>query len=615
MGAARAKELLAKFAKKLSAMEDGTGRDNYLNKVAFIMGRYVGADLIAEEEVKAALREAALASGMLVQKVDEKLRRVVDDGKRKPITAEDLVLPEYEARPDGTYWRKPVKDGHVTVKLANFSARIVEDVKLDDGSGETQRVFALEGSLGRAQVPAKTYNNMQWVRDAWGLRANITPGQNHAQHLANAITTLSDDAREVTVYTHLGWREINGRWVYLHAGDGVGAEVRLEGKLARYTLPPVTDIRAAVCASLKLLDLAPAQLAYPLWGAVYRAPLGEWAPATAALYLHGPTGVRKTAVALLPQAHFAPGLDEPAANWEGTANALERIAFQAKDAVLLVDDYVLKEGATVQDRARLYHTAERLIRGNANRGGRARLTADLRSRPEWYSRTLLVITGEDLPAGHSLRARMLMVAVGASDVNLEVLTELQGQRSLLAEATAGYVAWLAGQDKATFGRRQNELRAVAVSELKGAHARTAENVAVFQLGVETALRFAVEVGAIDRDEADERRAVSWSALVALAREQAQLLHSQNPAERFISLVGSLLSSGRAHVAHVGGYAPDNAEAMGWRAVARDEDAQEIGAGRVAASVGSKTSCCTSSRRPPTPKRSPWPPPSTARWPC
>ena len=171
--------------------------------------------------------------------------------------------------------------------------------------------------------------------------------------------------------------------------------------------------------------------------------------------------------------------------------------------------------------------------------------------------------------GHSLRARMMMVEVGGDDVDLEVLTEMQERRGMLAEATAGYVAWLADRDKAAFGPRQVELRGNAIKELKTAHGRTAENVAVFQIGVETALRFAVEVGALSEQEAEEHVAESWDVLITLAKEQALLLQSQNPAERFLNLIGAAISSGRAHVAGTHGGEPDNPEAMGWQMVARE----------------------------------------------
>ena len=301
--------------------------------------------------------------------------------------------PSIRRTPTGTYWYKPAKGGHERVRLADFSAKIIEDVRLDDGSGEEPaRVRASRARSAARSVPAKIYNAMHWVREQWGVRANITPGQSCAQHLANAITSLSD-AREVTVYTHTGWRKVGERWIYLHGGEGVGAEVRLDGPLASYALPAVTDIRAAMCASLQMLKVAPAHVAYPLWGAVYRAPLGEFAPMTAALGLVGSSGVMKTTLALLGQAHFAPGLgSRPAANFASASNFNERLAFQAKDTLLLVDDFAPQ--GTQQDVARMHQNADRLIRGNANQGGRGRLTADIRARPEWYPRGGVIITGQ-----------------------------------------------------------------------------------------------------------------------------------------------------------------------------------------------------------------------------
>ena len=504
---------------------------------------------------------------------------------------------EYEARADGTYWRKrtesgsvwiklanfsaKVVSGSVWIKLANFSAKVVEDVVVDDGSVEEQRVFVIEGSPGRAHVSADSFNSARWVTRSFGARACVAPGQGTGQRFLDAVKKLgADELLERRVFAHTGWRKISGAWTFLHAGCGGGVEVRLDGALAHYVLPAVTDVRAAVLASLRMLDLAPARVAYPLFGAVYRAPLGEWAPITASLFLHGKTGGRKTAVAMIVQAHFAPGLDAPAANWEATANALERTAFLAKDVGLVVDDYVLKDGASALDRARLHHAAERLVRGNANRGGRGRLTADLRARPEWYSRAMLTITGEDLPVGHSLRARTMMVEIGGDDVDLEVLTEMQERRGMLAEATAGYVAWLADRDKAAFGPRQIELRGNAIKELKTAHGRTAENVAVFQIGVETALRFAVDVGALSEQEAEEHVKKSWDVLIALAKEQALLLQSQNPAERFLNLIGAAISSGRAHVASsTHDQAPEKPEAMGWQVVALGSGGEPIWRGQ------------------------------------
>ena len=329
---------------------------------------------------------------------------------------------------------------------------------------------------------------------------------------------------------------------------------------------------------------------------------------TAALGLVGSSGVMKTTLALLGQAHFAPGLgSRPAANFASTSNFNERLAFQAKDTLLLVDDFAPQ--GTQQDVARMHQNADRLIRGNANQGGRGRLTADIRARPEWYPRGGVIITGEDIPRGHSCRARALVCEMQAGDVDVAKLTELQDKTLLLNEAMAGYVAWVAGQDKAAFGQRQRELRA----KTTGTHARTPENVAVMQLGIETALRFAVEVGALDQTEAKEREQEAWEAMQKLARAQEQLLLTERPAERFLSLVGSLLSSGRAHVVRLHGREePLNPEAMGWRVVAHTEEAREVWRGQGSCIGWVERMTYTSTPTPLTPRSNGWPVRSTPR---
>jgi len=145
----------------------------------------------------------------------------------------------------------------------------------------------------------------------------------------------------------------------------------------------------------------------------------------------------------------------------------------------------------------------------------------------------------------------------------------------LSEAISGYVAWLANQEKNLFALRQRELRKCAI----GTHARTPENIAAIQLGVETALRFAVEVGALTAFEAENHKDQSWKALLTLAAAQDHLLKSESPAQRFLALLSTVLSSKQGHVEHTSGYAPEPLAAFGWEVVARDNDGCAIVCGQ------------------------------------
>ena len=169
---------------------------------------------------------------------------------------------------------------------------------------------------------------------------------------------------------------------------------------------------------------------------------------------------------------------------------------------------------------------------------------------------------------------MIILELNNGEARKERLTELQGKVEQLGEAMAGYISFVAGQDKKAFLIRERELR----SQAQGPHNRTPENIASIQLGIENGLRFAVECGAIKKKEAEEHRKKSWEVLLKLAGEQALFLSSESPADRFINLIGAILASGRAHVTTVSGEEPNNKMALGWKLVKLSEEGEEMWSG-------------------------------------
>jgi hypothetical protein len=295
---------------------------------------------------------------------------------------EDEAPPAvYEATPNGMVWNKPTRDGVSPTPLTNFTARIVSDVVEDDGA-EERHTFEVEAEVGgrtrRFEVPAISYAPMGWVARHLGAGAFVYPGFGYEKHAAVAIQSLSGEIAEHKVFAHAGWREIDGAWAYLHAGGAIGpngplagVEVAMgDGRLGDLVLPdPPGDeaLVGAVRASLRLLDLAPPEVAYPLLAAVYRAPLGEAAPVDLSLHVSGPTGAHKTELTAMAQAHYGSAFDgrNLPGNWESTDNALEKQAFLLKDAVFTVDDFA--PTGTTGDVARLHRRADRLLRPDVGR--------------------------------------------------------------------------------------------------------------------------------------------------------------------------------------------------------------------------------------------------------
>ena len=553
--------------------------------------------------------------------------RVIEGGPTSASTAPVVEAGSYFITRDGMIaWRKETREGVVPQVLCNFTARIVAEEVLDDGA-EQRTVFVIEGELPGhrplppTRVPAERYPTMNWVTEAWGTAPVIFAGQGKRDHLRAAIQMLSGSVPRRTVYGHFGWRRIGNRWAYLHSGGAIGSEGTIEdvevdtstdGLLScQLPLPEGAALADAVRASLALLDLGPDTITAAVLGATYRAPLGEPSPIDFALHLAGPTGAFKTELAALAQAHFGAAFNgrHLPASWADTANMLEKKAFLAKDALLVVDDFA--PTGTTTDVQRLHREADRLFRAVGNRAGRARMRADGSSRPTYYPRGMLISTGEEIPSGQSLRARLLVLELTPGDITAVALSSAQAAATngLLAAAMAGYLCWLASRIddlKAALPERRRTLRDTLAQGID--HRRTPDVAASLIVGWEIFLRFAEESGAISRIDADAllsrvRAAVTDSADVQRAHQAGE-----EPARRFLALLAAAISSGRAHLADAdSGTHPNDAASWGWQlhAVDSGQDRGRSGGRTASGSAGSATTTSCWSRRPRSPRRRSW----------
>jgi hypothetical protein len=493
---------------------------------------------------------------------------------------------EYRQSGQGIEWLKERgKDKRADrwIPLTNFSATIESEVTLDDDV-ETRKEFELSARLrGREYaftVPASQFASLNWAIEKLGARAIVEPGQATARRVAVAIQTLSGEVPERRVFTHTGWRLIDRSWLYMHAGGALGTagpvdgiEVQLPEELQRFDLTAGApgDLCDAIDASMALCNVAPLKVTIPLLAGVYRAAVGD---VDFALHISGQTGAKKTELGALAQQHVGPGnlARVPPASWMSTGNSLEVTAFAAKDAPLLVDDFV-PQGSQV-DRARQNAQADRLFRALGNKTGRGRLTPDGRQRRVRPPRSLIISTGEEIPAGHSLRARLVIVQVQPGDVDDEKLTMAQRDAAsgAYANAMAGFIRWLASrlnEVRADLKRMTSERR---IKLPRRVHARTADNIAQLSAAWTIWLRFVAETGAMTLEEISQVEATVWQALVDLAVEQSAVQRVFDPVDRYFALVSSVLSSGRGHIASAAqpDRAPegsDVARAMGWRRLA------------------------------------------------
>ncbi|MFB3778734.1 MAG: bifunctional DNA primase/polymerase [Bryobacteraceae bacterium] len=495
----------------------------------------------------------------------------------------------YRERAGGIIRLKSGKDGsEEVVPLTNFQAHIMANIAEDDGV-EVRRSFEIEAGLqGRVStfvVPANRFTSMEWPIEHLGAAAIIQPNQKEWARVA--IQSLSDHIQERRVYTHTGWRRIGDQYLYLHGDGAIGAggavpevDVRLAGALAHYSLllpKSQQELVESVRVSLGVLEVAPDNISCPVLAAVCRACLKS---CDFTVWLGGPTGAFKSELAALAQQHYGAAMNARhlPGNFASTGNALESLAFSAKDTLLVIDDFAPHGG--VQDIARYHAAADRILRAAGNNQGRGRLSSDARLREAKPPRGLILATGEDMPRGQSIRGRTFMVEVAPGEVRTDVLTECQvaAATGKYSRTMGAFVQSLAGkydQWQTALQARVLELRSLATR----AHSRTPGIVADLYAGFEKFLEFGISAGAITAREEQALGERCWKALNGVARAQRLQQEASEPTERFLELLRGAILSGQAYVAGLDGGAAAGNGQWGWQVVGSGDRERLVSRGK------------------------------------
>lgn len=483
----------------------------------------------------------------------------------------------FEVLPNGneTIWK--------TTQLTNFTARIVGDIEEDDGV-ETKRVYELEarlngGKAARFKVNPEDFSTLGWAGKFLGAESVIFSG-NKKDCAREAIQLFSIAGKKGSpqvkiqkrkIFTHTGWRDLDdGQRVYLHAGGAIGAtgsianvEVSLPNQLQNYcpNVPAKGQIKEAIAASLEFLELGPEKITYPLYAAIWRAVLGD---SNLTVHLAGKTGSFKSSLAALCAQHFGHNMDREhlPGNWDSTANSNQLLAFTMKDALLVVDDFILKGSG--QDVHRKEKQADDLIRSVGNRAGRNRLTSYSTLQTEKYPRALILSTGEDIPSGKSLRARMLILWLKKEEIDVDRLTLAQekAREGLYEKALGGFLQWLAGQKD--LSQKIRELQGKYRADFKAEHPHTTDIIGSLLTGLRTFLEFSLEVRALSADQVNKFYNTAVEAFKSLADGQSEYQQQSDPVRAFINYLSSSLAGGRAHVKKLDFERPTTgAEFLGW----------------------------------------------------
>jgi len=459
-------------------------------------------------------------------------------------------------------------------QLCNFTAEIIEEIQFVDGKG-SQNTLKIKGKQGEnklppIEVPAEKFASMSWVTPLWGVGAVICPIANAERDIRAAIQ-LNSKPKQTVIYTHLGWAMIGKDQGYLTAEgaitkDGLNEKVKVQlpHELNQYKIRPAEDDatqRDAIVATLNLRHLAPPKLIWPMIVSTIRPTIG---PVDYALHVAGRTGTFKSELAAIMQSHYGEEMDARRlpGSWSSTANALEAQCYKAKNALFVVDDFV-PYGTSYQVR-QYQKTADQIFRGQGNQSGRARLTDVSKLQETMYPRGLVFSTGEDVPTGHSIRARMMIIELTPGDITTEYLTKAQHARPLYNVALGSFIKWMASQDhNAVRSLHKERAKEMRKNFLEIGHTRTPAMVADMIATIALFICFAYDVKAITEKRGEELTKEASDAIIEISSEQKIYLESQDPTDAFMQGLKMVFDTKVGHLRACDGGIPPNPEEFGW----------------------------------------------------
>ena len=286
------------------------------------------------------------------------------------------------------------------------------------------------------------------------------------------------------------------------------------------------------------------------------------------VFLQGTTGTYKTATSGCVQAFFGKefnGSHLPE-NWSSTGNAMEKKAFLCKDALFTIDDFVAR--GTPSEVSRLHRDAERVLRAQGNQSGRDRLTSTTEVRGAYIPQGLILATGEDIPNGHSLQARCVILSIKKGATNTDTLTALQelAEQENLAQLMSNFLSWAA--DQADNNKIKGLITAAhddCIKELPtSGHARMRDNLASLLSGIWLLLQFGKDRGDISDEEITRIKTATLTATIGVAELQMSVDQEASDADQFIEFLRSCLAMGIAHLANESGSYPCDHHNWGWK---------------------------------------------------
>ena len=454
------------------------------------------------------------------------------------------------------------------IMLCNFAPRIVREVIVDDGAEKTRRYLiggtdANGNEISPVEIPAGELEKMAWIANCLDASCDLCVVSQVEKHVRCAIKSTARFAEKQYIFSHTGWKKIDGAWQYLLPGDET-YRVEMKGKQRNYRGTDTCtedDLRKLFCFLRS--NLMPDEIILPCIALVFLSPLNEFLRQIGhepkfLLTLIGRTGSMKSTVAALMLSFFGnfSATDLPM-SFRDTANSIVHNAFALKDVLTCVDDY---HPTAKAEAGRMRETMQILARGYGDRAARNRLGSDITLREPRPPQGNVIVTAEFAPdIGESGTARLFCVGMQPGSIRLPFLTEVQEQAldGCFVRCMSTFIRYIKerylkdGQEQSLLECLKmnfSELRSHWRTELKEKsipfHDRLPDTLACLEVGFLFLTDFLCAKDITDERDATELQNRLHSVLLRLSAKQSESVEADRPTHIFLRKLYSLIECGQ-----------------------------------------------------------------------
>ena len=245
--------------------------------------------------------------------------------------------------------------------------------------------------------------------------------------------------KETYIVNFPGWKEVNNKYIYFHAG--------LPNCNCERVLPKLgNNYQEILRNGLSCMNLInEPQKMIPLFlfahlGYLYIFfDIAGFKP-NYALYVFGNTNCRKTSLFKILFNIFVKERSNQNINFNSTATAMEMIAQCSVDDTLVIDDLSLTNG---RENKEMINKFEYVIRLCGDGIAKRRSNKDLNDTIKFSFRSAVAMNGEDLPyLSQSSLLRLFIIEFDENTVNNEVLKVFQRNQEYMQQYFALFIKWL-----------------------------------------------------------------------------------------------------------------------------------------------------------------------------